>query len=511
MDLPDLELRRFNTVVHRRILGVPPDRAIETWKDVLEAEEAEADSAVLLRAVVEKFAHVRQYEVSQYQEQAQELLDALGAIYVWLRESQLNGKESGTASRSPLLDLDAMAMELLGKTALEPSEATTIPEDGWYYQVLGSTVGPVTLAVLRKLAGIGRLTWETPIRAGHQGSWVSAWRVPGLFAATEPGANGTAAPVPAPPLAASGTSPTGKSPSSPDLRGQMKSALAAELLARAEQEFPAGQEESGLQPTPSIKQTAGTPAERDISRRSWADQIAVVRSALALLVGLVAWEVILTALWVFACLAADQAAYYTRYPYNDDELANRWSVLVHVLGFVLVACYVVCSRGVVEPATVGVWPNGEWFSRLRDALTTWAAILACGIAICFGPGWLLGWAISTALTSLPLAWIFGLGAWLAGFPLLVVSYLRNDVDVEDLEAGFRQTIVRFSALRQMWIVFYLLSATLVSIGLVGWYFLRTAPVLSKVLGGMLLNGAVLAYCYLLGRMAREVMVHDHAG
>ena len=47
----------------------------------------------------------------------------------------------------------------------------------WFYQVMGSQVGPVSSAELLALAQRGTITYDTLVRKGTNGDWVSAERV----------------------------------------------------------------------------------------------------------------------------------------------------------------------------------------------------------------------------------------------------------------------------------------------------------------------------------------------
>ena len=51
----------------------------------------------------------------------------------------------------------------------------------WYFQVMGSEVGPVAPSVLRERALAGHIQPDTPVKLGHDGRWVAAERVTGLF------------------------------------------------------------------------------------------------------------------------------------------------------------------------------------------------------------------------------------------------------------------------------------------------------------------------------------------
>ncbi len=51
----------------------------------------------------------------------------------------------------------------------------------WYFQVMGSEVGPVPPNVLREKALSGQIQPDTLVRLGRDGRWVAAERVNGLF------------------------------------------------------------------------------------------------------------------------------------------------------------------------------------------------------------------------------------------------------------------------------------------------------------------------------------------
>ena len=62
----------------------------------------------------------------------------------------------------------------------------------WFYEVAGKQLGPLSSAELLALAQHGIVTYETPVRKGPDGNWVSAKRVRGLF----PEPNATSPPPP---------------------------------------------------------------------------------------------------------------------------------------------------------------------------------------------------------------------------------------------------------------------------------------------------------------------------
>jgi hypothetical protein len=65
----------------------------------------------------------------------------------------------------------------------------------WYYEAMGSPVGPITSAELKACVLSKRITPETRIRLGDDGKWQTADRVKGLFDAAAPVAKPTPAPA----------------------------------------------------------------------------------------------------------------------------------------------------------------------------------------------------------------------------------------------------------------------------------------------------------------------------
>jgi hypothetical protein len=57
--------------------------------------------------------------------------------------------------------------------------------DAWFYRLMGDVMGPVTSRALRDLASKGTIDFDTPIRKGTDGDWVSAASIKGLFAEPE--------------------------------------------------------------------------------------------------------------------------------------------------------------------------------------------------------------------------------------------------------------------------------------------------------------------------------------
>ena len=51
----------------------------------------------------------------------------------------------------------------------------------WYYKTKGEEFGPVSPSELKKLAHIGEISGDTPVRKSVHGHWVRAGRVKGLF------------------------------------------------------------------------------------------------------------------------------------------------------------------------------------------------------------------------------------------------------------------------------------------------------------------------------------------
>ena len=64
----------------------------------------------------------------------------------------------------------------------------------WYFQVMGSEVGPVPPSVLREKALAGQIQPDTLVRLGRDGRWVAAERVNGLFDPEPPPVKAPAAP-----------------------------------------------------------------------------------------------------------------------------------------------------------------------------------------------------------------------------------------------------------------------------------------------------------------------------
>lgn len=66
----------------------------------------------------------------------------------------------------------------------------------WYYEVMGSAIGPISSAELKRRAQLGQIQPDTPVRLGPEGKWQPADRVKGLFDPPPPPPP-AAAPVPA--------------------------------------------------------------------------------------------------------------------------------------------------------------------------------------------------------------------------------------------------------------------------------------------------------------------------
>ncbi|NQT12289.1 MAG: DUF4339 domain-containing protein, partial [Planctomycetes bacterium] len=91
------------------------------------------------------------------------------------------------------------------KAASKPSASPAQPAGaGWYCQVMGKEIGPLSPSALRELAASGFLAPGVPVREGIHGDWVSSERVKGLFAEApkaapdKPVKRPAASPAPAP-------------------------------------------------------------------------------------------------------------------------------------------------------------------------------------------------------------------------------------------------------------------------------------------------------------------------
>uniref|UniRef100_A0A7C4LL94 DUF4339 domain-containing protein n=1 Tax=Schlesneria paludicola TaxID=360056 RepID=A0A7C4LL94_9PLAN len=51
----------------------------------------------------------------------------------------------------------------------------------WYYEVMGTAVGPISSAELKRRAQLGQIGPDTPVRLGTEGKWQPAERVKGLL------------------------------------------------------------------------------------------------------------------------------------------------------------------------------------------------------------------------------------------------------------------------------------------------------------------------------------------
>lgn len=51
----------------------------------------------------------------------------------------------------------------------------------WYYEVMGSAIGPISSAELKRRVQLGQIQPDTPVRLGPEGKWQPADRVKGLF------------------------------------------------------------------------------------------------------------------------------------------------------------------------------------------------------------------------------------------------------------------------------------------------------------------------------------------
>jgi hypothetical protein len=78
----------------------------------------------------------------------------------------------------------------------------------WYYEIMGTAIGPVTSADLKQKVQQGVILPETPVRMGTDGKWQTASRVKGLLDSPE-------VPSPAPPKATAAKGAPGKSATIP--------------------------------------------------------------------------------------------------------------------------------------------------------------------------------------------------------------------------------------------------------------------------------------------------------
>jgi hypothetical protein len=80
----------------------------------------------------------------------------------------------------------------------------------WFYQVMGSTIGPVTSAELKLCVQKGQIPPDTQIRLGPDGKWQSADRIKGLLDATPEAAVKPETPSKSAPEKSGASSPTGE-------------------------------------------------------------------------------------------------------------------------------------------------------------------------------------------------------------------------------------------------------------------------------------------------------------
>ena len=78
--------------------------------------------------------------------------------------------------------------------------------DAWFYRLMGDVMGPVTSKTLKELASKGSIDFDTPVRKGTDGDWVSAASIKGLFA--EPEVSPPVAPTPPRPKSTNKTETT---------------------------------------------------------------------------------------------------------------------------------------------------------------------------------------------------------------------------------------------------------------------------------------------------------------
>lgn len=79
----------------------------------------------------------------------------------------------------------------------------------WYYEVMGTAVGPISSAQLKQRVLAGKIPPDTPIRLGTDGKWQTADRIKGLLDPPVPHAKS------APPPAAATAVPQPSAPSAP--------------------------------------------------------------------------------------------------------------------------------------------------------------------------------------------------------------------------------------------------------------------------------------------------------
>ncbi len=77
----------------------------------------------------------------------------------------------------------------------------------WYYEVMGSELGPISSADLIDRAKRGQIQPDTRVRSGPEGKWQFAERVKGLFPAPPAPAKPVVVQVPPPPVPRSETIP----------------------------------------------------------------------------------------------------------------------------------------------------------------------------------------------------------------------------------------------------------------------------------------------------------------
>ncbi|MDA0831763.1 MAG: DUF4339 domain-containing protein [Planctomycetota bacterium] len=90
----------------------------------------------------------------------------------------------------------------------------------WFYQLMGSEIGPLSSVELRQKVTRGEITTDTPIRSGNSARWVDASQIKGLFDIPTP-------PAPLPPAARTTTPEAPEAqqstpaPTSPDEEDQL--------------------------------------------------------------------------------------------------------------------------------------------------------------------------------------------------------------------------------------------------------------------------------------------------
>lgn len=131
----------------------------------------------------------------------------------------------------------------------------------WYYELMGSTLGPISSAELKHKVQQGQILAETPVRMGADGKWQSADRIKGLLDASPPAPATTKPPALATPPVAAATAPTAKPPAE---QAPMKFPLRTAAEPQPSPEPPRIQLAGG--PADDEASDAAEPAEYDFFR-----------------------------------------------------------------------------------------------------------------------------------------------------------------------------------------------------------------------------------------------------